>query len=163
MTARPVRHGARRGNNSPADQIRGTRPGVKFTTIKQKEFIKALPVEIYDAFLNERKHSAFTGARATCERRVGGKFTAWDGYIMGKNIRLENGRRIVQEWKTSEWPKGVPPSLIEFKFKQKGSGTEVVMVQKNVPVTQAQGYRKGWTEYYWTPLKRFFGKKSSDA
>ena len=91
--------------------------GLKTRTIKQKEFIPVTPVEIYDALLNEQKHSAFTGAKATCDRRVGGKFTAWDGYILGKNLRLENGRRIVQEWKTTEWPEGYPPSLIEFTFK----------------------------------------------
>ena len=128
----------------------------KTKTIKQKEFIPVEPVEIYDAFLNEKKHSAFTGAKATCDRRVGGKFTAWDGYILGKNIRLENGRRIVQEWKTTEWPEGYPPSMIEFTFKKKAGGTEVKMVQTNVPAAQAENYEKGWKDFYWRPLKKYF-------
>jgi len=135
---------------------RAKKPALKTTTIKQKEFIAAKPVEIYDALLNEEKHSAFTGARATCERRVGGRFTAWDGYISGKNLKLENGSRIVQEWKTTEWPSGCKPSLLEFKFKVKGRGTEVTMIQKNVPSAQADNYRKGWIDYYWMPLKKYF-------
>ena len=126
------------------------------TSIKQKQFIPAEPIEVYDAFLSEEKHSAFTGARATCERFVGGKFTAWDGYIAGKNVKLESGRRIVQEWKTSEWPKGYKPSVLEFTFKKKGDGTEVHLLQKNVPVSQAENYDKGWIDYYWTPLKKYF-------
>jgi activator of HSP90 ATPase len=132
---------------------------LKTTTIRQKEFIPAKPVEIYDAFLNEKKHAEFTGARATCDRRVGGKFTAWDGYISGKNIKLENGRRIVQEWKTTEWPAGCRPSLIEITFKPKGEGTVVTMIQKDVPSVQAGNYRQGWTDYYWMPLKKYFGGK----
>ena len=132
---------------------------LRTTTIRQKEFISAAPVEIYDAFLNEQKHTAFTGARATCDRRVGGKFTAWDGYISGKNIKLENGRRIVQEWKTTEWPTGCRPSLLEFTFKPKGAGTVVTMIQKDVPSVQAGNYRKGWMDCYWMPLKKYFGKK----
>lgn len=140
--------------------LRKTLPaGVKTKTIKQKEFISAAPVEIYDAFLNEQKHTAFTGAKATCDRRVGGKFTAWDGYITGKNVKLENGRRIIQEWKTSEWPHGYPPSVIEFTFKPKGQGTEVKLVQSNVPSTQATGYERGWKDYYWRPLKKYFHRK----
>jgi len=138
---------------------RTTRPAVKMATIKQKEFIRAKPVEIYDAFLNDQKHTAFTGAKATCDRRVGGKFTAWDGYISGKNVKLENGRRIIQEWKTSEWPQGYPPSIIEFTFKQRGEGTEVKMVQSHVPATQASSYKQGWRDYYWAPLKKYFGRK----
>lgn len=133
--------------------------GFKTKTIKQKEFIPVDPVEIYDALLNEEKHSAFTGAKATCDRRVGGKFTAWDGYILGTNITLENGRRIVQEWKTSEWPEGYPPSMLEFTFKKKSGGTEVYLIQKNVPASQAINYEKGWGEFYWTPLKKYFNHK----
>ena len=107
---------------SKIPSLRTPRSSMKTKTIKQKQFISAKPVEIYDALLNEQKHSAFTGAKATCDRRVGGKFTAWDGYITGKNVKLENGRRIIQEWKTSEWPQGYPPSLIEFTFKPKAGG-----------------------------------------
>ncbi len=140
----------------------GTRAAAgRTTTIRQKEFISARPVEIYDAFLNAQKHSAFTGARATNDRWVGGKFTAWDGYISGKNLALENGRRIVQEWKTTEWPTGCKPSLLEFTFKPKGAGTVVTMVQKDVPSVQAGNYRRGWTDYYWMPLKKYFGRHTS--
>src|SRR5205809_3990709 len=121
---------------SPASLHRSRSIGIKMATIKQREFIPAKAVEIYDAFLNDQKHTAFTGAKATCDRRVGGKFTAWDGYISGKNVKLENGRRIIQEWKTSEWPQGYPPSIIEFTFKPKAGGTEINMVQKNVPASQ---------------------------
>ena len=128
-------------------------------TIKQKVLISAKPVEIYDALLNEQKHSAFTGAKATCDRRVGGKFTAWDGYISGKNIKLENGRHIVQEWKTTEWPRGYKPSTLEFTFIPKKNGTEIKLVQTNVPSTQAENYKKGWVDYYWRPLKKYFRSK----
>ncbi len=132
---------------------------VKTKTIRQTEFIRAKPVEIYDALLNQEKHSAFTGAKATCERFVGGKFTAWDGYISGKNLKLENGRRIVQEWRTTEWPKGYSPSILEVVLKPKREGTEVHLVQTNVPAAQAANYRQGWVDYYWIPLKKFFAKK----
>ncbi|MBI4547246.1 MAG: SRPBCC domain-containing protein [Ignavibacteriae bacterium] len=131
----------------------------KTKTIKQKEYIAAPPQEIYDALLDEEKHSAFTGARATCDRRVGGKFTAWDGYIFGTNMVLEHGHRIVQEWKTTEWPNGYGPSIIEFTFKPKVNGTEIRIVQTNVPASQAALYKQGWAEHYWTPLKKYFTRK----
>jgi len=131
----------------------------KTKTIKQKEFIPAPPSEIYDALLNERTHSEFTGAKATCERFVGGKFSAWNGYISGKNVKLESPHRIVQEWRTSEWPNGFGPSLLEVTFQPKGAGTEVYLVQSNVPATQAKFYKKGWAEFYWKPLRKYFRKR----
>jgi len=131
---------------------------VRTKTIRQNAFIPADPGDLYNAFLDPTKHSEITGAAATCERRVGGKFSAWDGYISGVNLRLENGRRIIQRWKTSEWPKGYKPSTLELAFKPKGKGTVVHLVQTNVPAAQVDSYKRGWVDYYWTPLKRYFGK-----
>ena len=130
----------------------------KTTTIKQAEFIPAKPVQVYDALINARKHAEFTGAKATCDARVGGEFTAYDGYITGKIVELVRARKIIQEWKTTEWPVGYPPSRLEFAFAEKDDGTEVTMVHSEVPEQQAESYRQGWIDYYWNPLKEYFRK-----
>jgi activator of HSP90 ATPase len=125
-------------------------------TITQRQLIKAKPKQVYEALLDAGKHAEFTGSKVTCDPRVGGKFTAWDGYIFGKNLKLEPGRRIVQEWKTSEWPTGYPRSIVEFTFKTTKDGTELTMTHSKVPVEQADSYRQGWIDFYWKPLKEYF-------
>jgi activator of HSP90 ATPase len=130
----------------------------KIVTIKQVVFIPAKPEEVYDAIMDEKKHAAFTGSKAVINPKVGGKFTAWDGYISGKNIKLERGKRIVQEWKTTEWP-DYPPSMLELLFKSKNNGTELTMVHSKVPLEQAESYRKGWYDSYWEPMKKYFKGK----
>ena len=130
-------------------------------TIRQREFFPGVkPVELYDALINAKKHTAFTGAKATCVARVEGRFTAWDGYITGTNRELERGRRIVQEWKTTEWPAASPPSRLVWTFAEKRGGTAVTMVHSKVPASQAESYRQGWIDYYWTPLQEYFAGKS---
>ena len=55
------------------------------TTITQKIIIpKVTPKEVYEAYVDPKKHSEFTGSQATGKPVVGGKFTAWDGYILGQ-------------------------------------------------------------------------------
>ena len=82
-------------------------------TIRQSELFHGVePAEIYSAMLSGPKHTKMTGSKATGSTKVGGKFTAWDGYISGRNIELEENKRILQEWQTSEWPEGAPPSLL---------------------------------------------------
>jgi activator of HSP90 ATPase len=125
-------------------------------TIRQKQFVRAKPGDVYDVFLDAKKHAAFTGSRATCNARVGGRFTAWDGYIIGRNLRLERGKRIVQQWKTTEWPKSYPSSILELSFRRVKGGTQLTMVHSKVPVDQASSYRQGWIDSYWKPLKRYF-------
>jgi activator of HSP90 ATPase len=108
--------------------------------------------------LNPRKHSRFTHAKATGTARVGAKFTAYDGYIYGKILELDEGRRIVQEWQTTEWPDGAPPSIAEFTFIEAPGGTRLTLVQSEVPEVQAESYRQGWIDYYWEPLKDYLNE-----
>jgi activator of HSP90 ATPase len=128
-------------------------------TIKQTEFFPSVaPKQIYDAFLSSKGHTGMTGAKATATATVGGKFTAWDGYISGTNLELEDGKRIVQDWQTTEWPEGAQPSHLEWTFTAKDGGTEVTMVHSLVPASQSESYKQGWSDYYFTPMKAWFEK-----
>ena len=77
--------------------------------------IPANPRTIYDAWLDGRRHSAMTGARATASPRVGGRFTAWDGYASGRNLELLAGKRIVQSWRTTDFPASAPDSQVSSR------------------------------------------------
>jgi activator of HSP90 ATPase len=116
-------------------------------------------VEVYNALLDAEKHSEFTGSKATGKAKVGAKFTAWDGYILGKNLKLEKGKRLVQEWVTTEWPEGYPPSRLEFTFREIDGNTELTMVHSNIPTNQEEELKQGWINYYWKPLKTYFEKR----
>ena len=129
---------------------------MKTKTIKQSVFIKASPKEVYEAFMDSKKHAEFTGGKAKISNKVEGEFSAWDGYIQGKNIELKEGEKIVQEWQTTEWPEGYPPSIVEFSFKKEKNGTKLIMVHSKVPAEQADSYKQGWIDYYWEPLKKYY-------
>jgi uncharacterized protein YndB with AHSA1/START domain len=128
-------------------------------TIKQTVTIpKATPEQVYEAYTDPKKHSEFTGSEATGKPVVGGEFTAWDGYISGKYLELEAGKRVVQEWKTTDWEDGYGPSRFELTFKAVQKGTELCMVHSNVPKELADEVAEGWEDFYWAPLKDYFSQ-----
>ena len=133
----------------------------KTKTLRQKQYIPAAPEEVFQALINPKLHAAFTGAKATGTARVGGKFTAWDGFISGKHLKLQPGKYIQQEWSTSIWPEAAPPSILEFRLNKKKDGTELTMVQSGVPLEQAERYRKGWGKSYWNPMKGYFKRSKA--
>ena len=135
----------------------------KTTTLTQRVVIPASPEEVYEVLLDSEKHSAFTGSRATGRAKVGAQFTAWDGYISGKNLELEKGKRIVQEWKTTDWPEGYPPSRLEFILNAVNGKTELTMYQTDVPADQKDELKQGWTDYYWKPMKAYFKELKSEV
>jgi len=132
---------------------------MKTGTIRQTALFDATPLEVYEAYVDPKKHAEFTGDSATGTQKVGGRFTAGDGYISGKYLALEKGKHILHEWTTTEWPEGYPPSVLELTLKAKGKKTELTMVHSKVPEEQVEYYAEGWKEYYWKPLQKYFAKK----
>ncbi len=135
---------------------------LELTTITQKVIIpKVSPKQVYEAYVDPKKHSEFTESKATGKPVVGGKFTAWDKYISGKFVELEEGKRVVQEWTSTDFPEGYPPSKLELTFREVPKGTEITMVHSNVPKEIADDAADGWTEFYWEPMKKYFKKEKN--
>lgn len=127
------------------------------TTIKQTVIIpNATPKQVYAAYTDPKKHGEFTDSRATGKPKVGGKYSTWDGYIFGKYLELEDGKRVVQDWTTTDWEEGYSASKLELTFKAAPEGTEITMVHSGVPKAQASEVEQGWIEFYWNPLKQYF-------
>jgi uncharacterized protein YndB with AHSA1/START domain len=76
--------------------------------IEVTTMLPASPEVVYRAWLDSAEHAAFVGAQAEIEAVVDGKFSMWDGYITGRNLILDPPRRIVQAWRTTEFPEGSP-------------------------------------------------------
>jgi activator of HSP90 ATPase len=128
---------------------------IKTKTIRQTVTIPAPPHEVYEALMDSRKHSKFTGDKARISRKPGGKFTAGSGYIDGTNLELVADRQIVQSWHASDWPDG-HYSQATFNFEKTKTGTKLTFIQTGVPEQFYAEIKQGWIDYYWTPLKALF-------
>ena len=118
--------------------------------------IPAAPERVYTAWMSADEHTAFTGGAATMDPVVGGRFTAWDGYISGKNLELEPYHRIVQAWRTTEFPEGSADSWLEILLQPVEGGTRLTLIQNHVPAGQSATYKQGWRDYYFSPMKTYF-------
>ncbi len=123
------------------------------------DLIPADPAAIYKAWLDSKEHGAMTGAKAEVSARQGAAFKAWDGYITGRNLVLEPGRRIVQSWRTSEFADGDADSQIEVTLAPVKGGTRVTIRHTNVPDGQTDYENGGWQDSYFEPMKAYFGSR----
>jgi len=121
-------------------------------TIRQSVTLKVSPRAVYDALMDSQKHSRFTRAKAVISRRVGGSFSAYDGYALGKNLELVPGKKIVQTWRASDWPRG-QVSKVTFSLRKTNAGTQLTFTQTGIPNNQVASIKKGWIEFYWKPMK----------
>jgi activator of HSP90 ATPase len=126
-------------------------------TIRQTVTFKASPHEIYESFMDEKKHAQFTGAKVKLSRKTGGKFDIWDGEISGENLELVPDKKIVQTWRYSDWPAG-EFSTATFSLEAVDGGTKLTLNHSGVPDEAYEDIKQGWKDYYWTPLKKYLGK-----
>ena len=127
--------------------------------IEQEVVLSCSSKYAYDAWLDSNTHGAMIGAEAEVEPKVGGEFSIWDGYLVGKTLELHsNPLKIVQSWRdtSSGWP-DYHYSTIEIEFLPHGKkGTLIKFAQNGVPEKFVESIEQGWKDFYWDKMKEYF-------
>lgn len=125
------------------------------TSLHQEVAFTATPQRIYEVLLDSKQFAAVTGLPAEIDPKAGGAFATFGGLIVGRNVELIPGQRIVQAWRPTSWGPGVY-SIVKFELKSQGSGVLVVLDHTGFPESDFDGLNSGWPERYWEPLKKYF-------
>lgn len=96
-----------------------------------------------------------TGGEAQCSDIVGGRFSAWDGYISGTNESLTPNQEIVQRWRTIEFADTDPSSLLTIRLTPYALGCQLILIHTEIPENQPD-YEQGWREHYFEPMASYF-------
>jgi len=127
----------------------------KSITIHQDLEFSASPQQLYEALLDSRQFSEFSGRAAEINREAGGAFSLFKGHIIGRNLELVPNERIVQAWRVVTWPEGAY-SIVRFELKPQRSGTRLVLDHIGFPEGLHDHLAAGWEENYWSLLKKHF-------
>jgi activator of HSP90 ATPase len=129
--------------------------GVKIDTeiYNFNQNFKCPPAELYNVLTLPELMRAFTNAPTQVDSTVGGKFSLFDGQIIGEFIELVNdnfeiecrlfklnfifvlqipNKKIVQKWRFKTWPQG-HFSMVSINLKDKGDSTELTLKQSEIP------------------------------
>ena len=126
-------------------------------------FPKITPAELYELFMDSAKHSAATGMPAKVSRKLGGKWSAFGGMILGKTLALVPNRMIVQAWRSSAWKKSDSDSVLVVQFEKTKKGAVAHLAHVGVPSYDHKGVTEGWKKYYWEPWKKYLEARRRKA
>ena len=132
---------------------------MKTKTLRQWITFKVSPHEVYEALMDSRQHSKFTGAKAKISRTIGGKIPAYDDYVDGVNLDLLPDRRVVQLWRGIDWPEG-HYSTATFSLKDVAGVTHLTFTQTEIPEKLYESVRRGWHDNYWQPMKKYLERQT---
>jgi uncharacterized protein YndB with AHSA1/START domain len=126
--------------------------------IHQEVVINASPAVVYGVLTRSEDFARMTGGRAAnIGREEGGTIAMFGEGIRGRNIELVPDKRVVQAWRSSEWPEGVY-SIVRFELTPEGKGTRLVFDQAGHPEAAQEMLEGGWPKMYWEPMKAMLGK-----
>lgn len=118
------------------------------------------PTTLFELYMDSAKHAAVTNHPAKISRRAGGKFSAFNGALSGKNLLVIPNQLIVQTWKSTNWKRGDLDSILILQFSKTPTGSQVDLTHVNVPVQDHRGVTNGWEKYYWKPWRDYLAAKS---
>ncbi|MEY2818505.1 MAG: hypothetical protein RL275_1968 [Chloroflexota bacterium] len=121
------------------------------------ETFNASAETIFKAWLSTQGHTLMTGSPAKINGLANGEFTAWDGYIWGTFLELEPNKRILQLWRTGEFPEDAEDSQVEILLEDIDSKTKLTLIHTKIPEDQVDSYKTGWLDFYFKPMKEYFG------
>lgn len=133
------------------------------TALHQEVTFDASPARVYDALLSSEAFAGFTGMPAQIDPHLGGAFTMFGGLIVGRNIELIPGKRIVQAWRpVQDFPSGVY-SVVKMDLVPRSSGTTLILDHTGFPEGHYDHLNEGWPPRYWIPLKKFLAATRPSA
>jgi activator of HSP90 ATPase len=129
--------------------------------LHQKVRFSASPRELFNIYLDSKKHGAAVEDKVTISRKVGGKFTAFGRMLRGRNLLIVPAQMIAQLWRGKSWKKKDPDSILLLQFSKAGRGGQIEMIHVGVPKHDYLAIKKGWPKYYWTPWKTYLKNRRS--
>lgn len=123
--------------------------------IQQTVRFAATARELYDLYLDPKRHSAFTGGPVKISARPGSRFDAFGGMLTGRMLLTVPSRLIVHQWRSVNFKKSDPDSILILVFTQEGKQGRIDLTHVNVAPQDHAGVQKGWRKYYWAPLRAY--------
>jgi activator of HSP90 ATPase len=129
--------------------------------IHQTVTFSASPRELFNIYLDSKKHGAAIDDKVSVGRKVGSRFSAFGGMLRGRTLMIVPDRLIVQSWRASSWKKNDSNSVLILQFDRVKNGGRITLVQVNVPAHAYRNIKAGWPKHYWTPWKTYLKNRRS--
>jgi activator of HSP90 ATPase len=155
-----------------AKSVAGASDGLSHSaaSILQQVDFDATPPRVYEALTTAKQFEAITrlsdaatlldavNAKPTSiSHETGGAFTLFGGYVVGRNLQMLPGQRLVQAWHAGSW-NAWEFSIVDIGLTQLAGKTRLILSHRGFPSDAGASLAKGWHTHYWAPLAKFLAQ-----
>lgn len=125
-----------------------------------KFYVHAAPDEVMELLTNADFIRDWSGAGAQIEKKVGGQFMMFDGWVKGNVLSVEE-RELSYTWKPSEWTSATPASVVKYRLEEAEHGTTVHLEHSGFPnEEEMENHKVGWEEHFFGPIGEYLANRN---
>ena len=114
-------------------------------------------VDLFAAFIDERRATGYTRGPCTIQPETNGKFTYLGGAISGFFTKVEAEKLLCMQWRLSSWAPDVFASVVLEFIKEEGALTRLNFAMAGIPDGELERVKQGWMVNFIDPIKAMFG------
>src|SRR5256885_11262265 len=89
---------------------------------RQKVTFSASPRELFNIYLDSKKHGVAIDGKVSVSRKARSRFSAFGGTLRGRTLMIVPDQSIVQPWQASSWKKNDTDSVLDLQFDRVKNG-----------------------------------------
>ena len=120
---------------------------------KNYYIIRSTPDQVYLGLTNPLTIQLWSGEEAEMEEKEGTEFSLFEGSIVGRNLELVPGKKIIQEWYFGD---DEMESIVTILLHPKGEHTSLELRHNNIPKEDYDDIVSGWNDVYMSRLMEFY-------
>jgi len=82
----------------------------------------ASPRELFNIYLDSKKHGVAIDGKVSVSRKARSRFSAFGGTLRGRTLMIVPDQSIVQPWQASSWKKNDTDSVLDLQFDRVKNG-----------------------------------------
>lgn len=120
------------------------------------EFIvPAKPEVVMQLLTDEKLLRRWSGGEAKVEKKEGGRFEMFDGWVFGKVLKATD-RELAYTWKTTDWAEDTSASEVHYKLEKDKEGTKVTVDHTGLPTEEEMNeHKEGWDDQFFGLMEEY--------
>ncbi len=121
-------------------------------------YLNASSTKVMGLLTDNEIVAEWSGAETLIEKRQGGQFIMFDGWVEGKILMITE-KELAYTWKPSHWPAEVAHSEVHFTLASQGKGTGIVLEHSRFPNSkEMEDHKAGWSSQFFDLIEKYLQK-----
>ena len=142
--------------SSSSVESKATKIDPSFANFSESVRFNCSPNDLYLVLTDPARVQAWTLGPVTMVAKPDGEFAMFSGNVSGKFLESTPNKKIVQKWRSKDWPEGVF-STVTITLQSDEDGTLLKLDHTGIPKSDYERTRHNWSEMCWNRIKAVFG------